>query len=331
VEKVEIMSIASRPLAGIRLIGSALLMALAMPADPARAAGAVLVMNSSAASLSVVDMASQTEIRRIPVLREPHHFTLTPDKREVLVGDTVGNEILFLDPATFELRRRLPISDPYQLGFSPDGRFLVVAAIARNQVDVYEAGTYKLVKRFQVSSMPSHMDFLPDSSQVFISLQGTGKVAAFDLKAMAPLWTADVGKAPAGVMVHGAQLLVANMGADDVSVLDIRTGRPIQRIHTGRGAHQLFWSPDRKLIYVNNRIDSTSVVLDAATLKVGRSYKLPGGPDDMEFAPDGHIWFTMRFAHKLAVMDPATGDYTTIEVGRSPHGIFLNPKAVASK
>jgi hypothetical protein len=27
------------------------------------------------------------------------------------------------------------------------------------------------------------------------------------------------------------------------------------------------------------------------------------------------------------VLDPATGDYTTIEVGRSPHGIYLNPRA----
>ena len=297
--------------------------------SPGQAAGAVLVMNSSAASLSVVDMATAREIRRIPVLREPHHFALTPDRRELLVGDTVGNEILFLDPATFAVRRRLPISDPYQLGFSPDGRFLVVNAIARNQVDVYDAATYKLKKRFPVSTMPSHMDFLPDSSVVFVSLQGTGRVAAFDLNALAPLWTAESGKAPAGVMVQNGQLLVANMGADDVTVMDPKTGRTLSRIRTGRGAHQLFRSPDRKLIYVNNRVDSTSVVLDAATLKPGRTYKLPGGPDDLEFAPDGRIWFTMRFAHKLAVLDPVSGDFTTVDVGRSPHGIFLNPKALA--
>ncbi|MBU6499255.1 MAG: YncE family protein, partial [Rhodospirillales bacterium] len=94
-----------------------------------------------------------------------------------------------------------------------------------------------------------------------------------------------------------------------------------------RGAHQLFPSPDGKLIYVNNRVDSTAVALDARTLKEVRSYKLPGGPDDLVFAPDGHIWFTMRFAHRVAVLNPATGDVRTIEVGRSPHGIFLNAAA----
>jgi hypothetical protein len=29
----------------------------------------------------------------------------------------------------------------------------------------------------------------------------------------------------------------------------------------------------------------------------------------------------------VAVLDPATGSYQTVAVGRSPHGLWLNPKA----
>ena len=47
----------------------------------------------------------------------------------------------------------------------------------------------------------------------------------------------------------------------------------------------------------------------------------------MDFAPNGKIWITRRFAEKVAVLDPVTGSYETIVVGRSPHGLFLNPKA----
>ena len=43
------------------------LLAAPAAATAARAAGAVLVMNSGAASLSVIDMATQKELRRIPV------------------------------------------------------------------------------------------------------------------------------------------------------------------------------------------------------------------------------------------------------------------------
>jgi DNA-binding beta-propeller fold protein YncE len=302
-----------------------LLSLLAAPA--AHAAGAVLVMNSGGASLSIVDLASQRELRRIPALREPHHVIPTPDGKEVLVGDTVANEVLALDPATFEVRRRIPIADPYQLGFTPDGRLLVVAGLARNQVDVHEAGSYRLVKRFPLKSMPSHMAFSPDSATVFVSLQGTNRLAALDLKAMTVRWVAEVGPAPAGVLWHRGKVLVADMGSDHVAVVDPATGAIERRIRTGKGAHQLFPTPDGKAIYVNNRVEGTTTLLDAGTLDPIRTYKLPGGPDDIVFAPDGKVWFTLRFAHKLAVLDPASGSYTTIEVGRSPHGIWLNPKA----
>ncbi len=291
--------------------------------------GAVLVVNSAGASLSVVDMDTQKELRRIPVLREPHHLMLTPDGRELLVGDTAGNEMLFLDPATFELKRRMTLADPYQLGFSPDGRLLVVTGLARAQVDVYDARSMQLVKRFPLASMPSHLDFSPDSSAVYVSLQGTGKLAALDLRRLAVLWTAAVGKAPAGVMWQNGRVLVANMGEDNVAVVDPTDGRVERRIRTGKGAHQLFRSPDGKIIWVNNRVEGSTVSLDAATLAVGHTYRVPGGPDDIVFAPDGKLWITERFAQKVAVLDPTTGTMTEIDVGRSPHGIYMNASAQA--
>ena len=36
---------------------------------------------------------------------------------------------------------------------------------------------------------------------------------------------------------------------------------------------------------------------------------MPGGPDCIDFAPDGRLWITQRFIEKVAVLDPATGDY----------------------
>ena len=312
-----------------RLTLALLLLAPLVAPGAAQAKGTVLVVNSAAASLSVVSMDTNQELRRIPVLREPHHLMLTPDGRELLVGDTAGNQMLFLDPATFEVRRRMTVADPYQLGFSPDGRLLVVTGLARAQVDVYDAATMALVHRFPLASMPSHLDFSPDSSAVYVSLQGTGKLAAIDLRRMAVLWTAAVGKAPAGVMWQNGQVLVANMGEDNVAVVDPVDGHVVRRVRTGRGAHQLFRSPDGKLIYVNNRVEGSTVAIDAASLAVRREYRVPGGPDDIVFAPDGRLWITERFAEKVAVLDPGSGALSEIAVGRSPHGIFMNAAATA--
>ncbi len=296
-------------------------------AREAGATGMAFVLNSGGASISVVDMSSEKEIRRIPVLREPHHLALSPDGRELLVGDTGGNEMLFLDPATGAVTRRLPVADPYQLGFSPNGKFLTVNGLARAQVDIYDVASMKLVKRFPLASMPSHLAYAPDSSTVYVSLQGTNRLAAIDLDRMVVVWNVPVGKTPAGVLWHDGHVLVADMGADDIAVVDPADGKVQRRVRVGRGAHQMFLSPDGRVIWVNARVEGTTTALDARSLAVIRTYKILGGPDCIDFAPDGRLWITRRWAEKVAVLDPATGAVQTIDVGRSPHGIFLNARA----
>jgi len=304
------------------------LLALSIPAS-AMAGGIAFVVNSNGSSISVIDMATQKEVRRIPSLREPHHLILSPDGRSLLVGDTAGNQIMFIDPNTGEVQKRLPIADPYQLLFSPDNRLLVVNGLARNQVDVYDAVSMKLLKRFPVVATPSHLTYSPDSSTVFVSLQDSDKLAAFNLRTMTEKWTVPVGKTPAGVLWLNGRVLVADMGTDYVAVVDPADGKVVDRIVTGKGVHQLFLSPDRKILWVNDRAGGTTVSVDAATLKVIRSYAIPGGPDDIDFAPNGKLWITRRWAESVAVLDPVTGTFETIAVGRSPHGLFLNPHAAS--
>lgn len=304
-----------------------LLMAVSIPA--ARAQGVAFILNSGAASISVIDMAQMKEVRRIPVLREPHHLVLSPDRKSLMVGDTVGNEMLFLDPDTGAIQKRMPLSDPYQFGFSPDAKFFVAAALARNQIDVYDGATLKLLKRFQVVKTPSHLDYAPDSGTVYVSLQDSDKLIAIDLKALDVRWTMPVGKTPAGVIWHDGHVLVANMGTDYVSRVRPSDGKEIERIVTGKGAHTIFRSPETRVLWVNNRAGGTTVSLDPATLKVTRRYVVPGGPDDIDFAPGGKLWITRRWAEKVAVLDPVTGLIEDVKVGRSPHGLWLNPKAPA--
>lgn len=298
-------------------------LAIAQPLTAA-AAGLAFVLNSGGASMSVLDVSQARELRRVPLLREPHHMALSPDHKSLLVGDTSGNTMFFIDPNTGEIQRQIPISDPYQLQFSPNGKWLVVNGLARNQVDIYDSTSMKLLHRVPLRAMPSHMNYAPDSRVVYVSLQETNRLAAIDLATGTVLWDRDVGKTPAGVLWHDGKVLVAIMGEDNVAVVDPADGHVERRIVTGRGAHNIFTSPDGKAIYVANRVDGSIAVLDPRTLTVERRFRVAGGPDDMDFAPDGRIWATLRFAHKVAIIDPATGRYQTIEVGRSPHGIWLN-------
>ncbi len=305
-------------------IRAAVFAAAVLFANTAAASDLAFVVNSNDASVSLIDVQSRQELKRIALLREPHHMALTPDHRSLIIGDTAGNSLFFLDPRSGAMQRRVTVSDPYQIQFSPDGRFFTVAGLARNQIDIYDAKSFTLLHRIPARSMPSHMNYSPDSERVFVSLQGTGRLVAIATATGRVLWDTKVGRTPAGVLWNRGRLLVGMMGEAHFAVVDPSDGHVEKVIPTGRGAHTMFVSHDGKLIYATNRVDGTLSVIDPVTLAVLRTISVPGGPDDLDFAPDGKIWAALRFAQSVAVIDPATGATSRIQVGRSPHGIWLN-------
>ena len=318
--------------AGVALAAAGIIAGRAWAAGDAPAAsaappagGIAIVMNSAGASISIVDMASHRQIREVPVLREPHHWTLSPDGSELWVGDAGGNALFALDPTTGTRLGHRVLADPYQLWVSPDGRRLTVNALRFDHVDVYDAATLTLVNRFYAPSMPSHLTYAPDSSMVYSTLQGSDSVVAIDLTQNKVAWRAHVGPVPAGIIWHRDRLLVALMNGNDVAVVDPTDGAVVGHIHTGEGAHIIQISPDRRVIYVGNRVAGTLDALDGTTLRPLARYTLAGGPDCIAFAPDGKLWISRRWRDSLAVMDPADGAFDIIPVGRSPHGVFLSP------
>jgi DNA-binding beta-propeller fold protein YncE len=315
------------------VLGGAILFAAPVRAMPETA----IVLNSDEASISIVDRHTMTEIERVPVGREPHHLVLTPDGRDLVVASTLTNELLFLDPVTGRERKRIRnILDPYQLGFTPDGKWFVTAAHRMNHVDIYEAKDFRLVKRLPLHTLPSHLAFSADSKFVFFSVQGSNQVAALDITQQEITWTVDVGEAPAGVYVFPDQkrLLVGLTGDDAVVVVDIAQRAVSKRIYTGKGAHNIFKLPnDDKRVLITNRVDGSMSIFDLEKLEVVDHIKVAGGPDDVDFSPDGKIvWVTQRWRRRIAAVDLATRKVIgSVTVGRSPHGIYINGPYTVSR
>jgi YVTN family beta-propeller protein len=296
-------------------------------ARPASAAGLAFIANSGDATVSVIDIATRKELKRVPMLREPDHLGPTPDGKELVVCDDSGNTMFFLDPKTGNVLRQAPVADPYQFQFSPDQKFLVVNGLARNQIDIYDAVSLKLVKRVPAPSLPSHLTFSPDSSMEYSTLQGSNSVIAINLKTMEPVWTVEVGALPAGILWVNGKLLVGIMGEDYVAVINPADGKVEQKIHTAKGAHNIFFSPDKSRLYVTNRVAGEVVALDIDSLKEIGRWHIPSGPDDISFDHEGKLWITERWGHKVAILDTNTNQVEEIRVGRSPHGIYLNVQA----
>jgi DNA-binding beta-propeller fold protein YncE len=304
-------------------------LALGLGASVAAHADQVIVLNSEEASYSVLSRGLRMETQRLPLGREPHHLIQTPDGKEVLVASTVTNELVVLDAKTGERKRVVrDIIDPYQLGFSPDGKWFVTAAYRLDHVDIYRYdGSFKLAGRVFIDGMPSHLAFDSESSTVFVSLQQSARVVAFDLKTQLIKWNVEVGKAPAGVAMlpDDKRLMVALTGEDAIVTLDPKTGTTTGRLQTGRGAHNFWPKGDGRHWFLSNRIEGTVSLIDTQEMKVVASLRIPGGPDCMDITPDGkELWVTQRFLRRIAIVDLATMKVTgSIAVGKSPHGVFI--------
>ncbi|MBM3593121.1 MAG: YncE family protein [Alphaproteobacteria bacterium] len=303
-------------------------LALALAAAAPAHADLIYVLNSTDPSIVKIDTRTGEEVQRIDSLREVHHLVLSPDRKELLIADSSGNEILFVEPATGTVLRRERISNPYHLDFTPDGRLLVVASLRRGQVDIYDANGPRLLDRFRAGNKPSHIAFSPDSRFAYITIQGDGTVMAIDLQERRILWQANVGPEPAGILWHRGRLIIGIMGRDYFAVMNPETRQVESTIRVGRGAHTVFASPDGKTLWATSRVQSRIAEIEPDTLQVRRIHEVPGGPDCIAFAPDGAVWATLRWAGRIARLDPASGEVSTIRVGRSPHGIFVQPRAI---
>jgi YVTN family beta-propeller protein len=287
-----------------------------------------VVLNSGDSSVSLVDTKTYRETERHYIGREPHHLLETPDDRSVVVADSVGNQLIFLNPQDGSIQeRRARISDPYQIGFSPDGKWFVTNSNRLDRVDLYQAGDFSLVKRLELPKTPSHLAFDHGSSVVFVTLQGSNLLAAIDLKTQEVRWQLPVGKQPAGVLMTPDDkfLLVGVMGEDLVAVVDWRRAEVIKRLPTGKGAHNFLPMGDGRRVLVSNRAANSISVIDTQSLSVETTFAVPGGPDCMELSKDGkELWITSRWIRQVSVIDMQTKKLVhSIPVGRSPHGVYF--------
>ena len=149
----------------------------------------VVVLNSADASVSLIDKATQKVVQTFPVGKEPHHLMATPDNQSLIVANSVGNNLVFLDPKTGQIQRKIEnIEDPYQIGFSPDKKWFVANALRLDRVDVYrfDGKNLSVAQRIPLKKMPSHLVFTQDSKLVFISLQESNEIAAIEGLRMNP-------------------------------------------------------------------------------------------------------------------------------------------------
>jgi DNA-binding beta-propeller fold protein YncE len=224
-------------------------------AGPAAApAGTLVVLNKSDATAQLIDLAIGRELARLPVGQGPHEVAVSPDGRRAVVSN-YGNVIA--------------------------GHTLSVLDLAQVRV----RGTVVLGPL----SRPHGVQFI-DARRVIVTAQGQAAALVVDIERGEVLQTLVTGQRVAhmvAVAPGGQRAFVANIGSNNLTVLDLAAGTVLGHIPTGAGAEGVDVTPDGAEVWVSNRAADTITVLDTRRLEAVATLPAPGFPIRVRFDPAG--------------------------------------------
>jgi YVTN family beta-propeller protein len=165
------------------ILGVGLLLGQPVPAgaqseQPAK----VLVVNTQDASLSLVDLKSLQEEKRIPVGKRPYGIAVTPDARTVAVGVEEEEAVKFFSLPGGELTGQVPIGKMFNdhLVLTPDGRQLLLANFYSDDVVVIDPQAMKEVARIEGCSAPHVVKYGPLKKNAYVTCKKITGIAIID-------------------------------------------------------------------------------------------------------------------------------------------------------
>ena len=321
----------------------------------------VYVPNNTTNTVQVIDPATFSVIATYPTGREPQHVVPGWDMKTLWVNDDLGNDMVPIDPVTGRPGKPVKVEDPYNLYFTPDGAHALVMAERMHRIDVVNPQTMAPERSLPVPcDGVNHADYSADLSFFVASCEFSGQLLVVDRNATKLLKVIDLNstKTPGATSVgeamrmggpksgltpgasampqdvrltpDGTRFLVADMLRNGIWVINASTQKVERFIPTGKGAHGIYPDREGRRVFVSNRDEGSVSVLDASSLAITATWKIPGGgsPDMGGVTADGsQLWLSGRYNSEVYVFDTTTGALIRrIKVNAGPHGLLVWPQ-----
>ena len=318
----------------MRALPLAALLGLAAPAV-AQGSGTLLVGNKGEDTLSLVDLASGRERRRVPAGPAPHEVALSPDGRTAAVVAYAGEAIDLFDVQTGRRLRSIRLGEgarPHGLVWLSDGR-IVATAEGRSALMIVDSVGDAPPVAIPTGATGSHMVAVaPDRRLAYVANMGAGTVSVIDLATRAKLRDLPAGSQPEGLAVSpdGRRLWVADRARDALRVFDLASSRLLATLRTGKTPIRVAIGPDGRHAVTSNYGEGTLSVFDAAALRPVRTIRV--GDDKSQqvtilFSRDGRrLYVAETGIDRVAEVDFAAGRVLRrLAAGDGGDGLAISP------
>ena len=138
--------------------------------------------------------------------------------------------------------------------------------------------------RIQISKPGADWVKSADGKRIYVSMPFAGQVAVIDADSFTVHSNIDAGRSPTRVYLQpdGRYLWVGNdakvSDVSGVTIIDTQSLKPVKKLLTGTGHHEIAVSEDNRVAFVTNRDAGTVSLIDVRELKILREVKLGGVP-----------------------------------------------------
>ncbi|EMA39511.1 YncE family protein [Halobiforma nitratireducens] len=253
----------------------------------------LLVLNKDADTVSYIDPDTGETTATVETNVNPHEVAVSPDGTHAYVTCSLGGSLEVLDNEVPEVIDRFEhdlFDFPHGLAVRESADELWLASTYSSQVfvfDIADSAAIELLEVFPTYQDKSHMvTFSPDEKRAF----------------------------------------VANIGSDNVTVIDADERRIVGDPPVGEGPEGIGVDPETGEVLVANQDDGRLSVIDPETLKDANTALLGETPIRVVLSPDGrYALVPNRESNDVSVIDTEhvrDGERRPWEVARIPVGIW---------
>jgi DNA-binding beta-propeller fold protein YncE len=309
---------------------------LAAPADPR--AGFVLVANQQSASVSLIDLKTDTA-KVIAVGQGPHETVIAPSGRVAVVtiygiGGAPGNGLAVIDIAQGAVTKTISLGQytrPHGANFFPgDETRVAVTSEATQNVVVVNLTEGKVEYAIPTGAAGSHMvGLIANGTRAFTSNIGGGSVSELDVAGKSTVRTIAVAPRVEGIAVtpDGSAVWAGSNTNGTVSIIDTKTGTIVETLTGFKLPYRLAMSHDGKTAIICDPEGDAIHVADVTQRKVLWKLEGLGSPRGVNIAPDGKTAFvTLAADETMGVVDLEARKLTRrVKVEKSPDGVWYGP------
>jgi YVTN family beta-propeller protein len=140
------------------------------------------------------------QVTQIQVGKQPEGIDVSPDGKEVWVGQNGDGQISIIDTTTNKVKETIKVGEvPIRIKFTPDGKRVLVSDPKASELIVLDAATRKELKRLKVEGMPVGILVTPDGARAFVAAIQANKVMVIDLMKLEITAAIEAGQGPDGL------------------------------------------------------------------------------------------------------------------------------------